>query len=263
MKIMHKMLIIAIAAMFLATQAQAIMFFARPYDPNLQRWITRDPIGERGGLNLYGYVHNNPVNIVDPLGFEGNPISGLGDAWNSNPDGPGGSFYGPGLYYTPPLIPDSGIGNVVNSVAQSLNAALTDQNLWNFLATDTDGASKLGEPFAAALGAGIVKVGEKCMVKEAGIIAQNGVKIGGFTRHGVDRAIGDGLDRRGVSPQAILDALQNPLKIAPVILDNLGRPSQRFIGQFGEVVVNPQTGLIISVNPTSTSKAFKLLSGGN
>lgn len=32
------------------------------------RWLSRDPIEEQGGLNLYGYVLNDPVNMVDPLG---------------------------------------------------------------------------------------------------------------------------------------------------------------------------------------------------
>jgi RHS repeat-associated protein len=41
----------------------------RFYDPNFQRWPNHDPIGERGGINLYGYVGNNPINFVDPLGL--------------------------------------------------------------------------------------------------------------------------------------------------------------------------------------------------
>jgi len=41
----------------------------RAYSPTLGRWLSRDPIGEEGGLNLYGYVDNNSVNAVDPLGL--------------------------------------------------------------------------------------------------------------------------------------------------------------------------------------------------
>jgi uncharacterized protein RhaS with RHS repeats len=32
-------------------------------------WLSRDPIGERGGVNLYAYVGNNPVIYVDPYGL--------------------------------------------------------------------------------------------------------------------------------------------------------------------------------------------------
>ncbi len=41
----------------------------RAYDPRTARWLSRDPIGELGGLNLYGYAGNDPVNLYDPLGL--------------------------------------------------------------------------------------------------------------------------------------------------------------------------------------------------
>ena len=41
----------------------------RYYSPSLGRFINRDPIGEAGGLNLYGFVGNSPVNGFDVLGL--------------------------------------------------------------------------------------------------------------------------------------------------------------------------------------------------
>jgi hypothetical protein len=40
----------------------------RFYDPNLQRWLNRDPLEERGGLNLYCLGANNPLDGFDPNG---------------------------------------------------------------------------------------------------------------------------------------------------------------------------------------------------
>jgi RHS repeat-associated protein len=51
----------------------------RAYNPTLGRWLSRDPIAERGGINLYGYVGNSPVRFVDPLGLDyAMAISALG-----------------------------------------------------------------------------------------------------------------------------------------------------------------------------------------
>jgi RHS repeat-associated protein len=40
----------------------------RAYDPVHGRWLNRDPAGEAGGVNLYGYVYGNPSSRVDPTG---------------------------------------------------------------------------------------------------------------------------------------------------------------------------------------------------
>jgi RHS repeat-associated protein len=42
---------------------------ARYYDPRLGRFLQPDPIGQAGGVNLYAYVGNDPLNAVDPSGL--------------------------------------------------------------------------------------------------------------------------------------------------------------------------------------------------
>jgi len=51
------------------TSAGIYNFGRRYYDPMLQRFLNRDPLAEQGGINLYAYVGNNPVNLIDTLGL--------------------------------------------------------------------------------------------------------------------------------------------------------------------------------------------------
>lgn len=46
-------------------------FDARYYAPWLQRWVSADPAGAVDGLNLYGFVGNNPVSFIDVHGNSG------------------------------------------------------------------------------------------------------------------------------------------------------------------------------------------------
>jgi RHS repeat-associated protein len=50
------------------TTAPLYYYGYRYYDPVTGRWPSRDPIGERGGVNLYGFVGNDGVNQWDYLG---------------------------------------------------------------------------------------------------------------------------------------------------------------------------------------------------
>ena len=46
------------------------------YDPSIGRWLSRDPIGEEDGPNLYGYVLNDPINWFDPFGLQTVTVNG-------------------------------------------------------------------------------------------------------------------------------------------------------------------------------------------
>jgi len=54
---------------------RGVKYLFRDYDAHTGRWPNRDPIGERGGANLYGFIYNDGVNNVDGLGLAGQPAN--------------------------------------------------------------------------------------------------------------------------------------------------------------------------------------------
>jgi RHS repeat-associated protein len=54
--------------------------YFRDYHPGIGRYVEPDPIGLRGGINMYAYCMNDPVNMVDPSGQFGIPGIVIGTA---------------------------------------------------------------------------------------------------------------------------------------------------------------------------------------
>jgi len=68
--------------MFIHQASGLYLTLHRAYDPFSGRWLSRDPAGEFiGGINLYGYVDENPIYRRDRFG-----LCGCGGA---DPNGPG------------------------------------------------------------------------------------------------------------------------------------------------------------------------------
>jgi len=53
----------------LDSSSNLLYYRARWYDPGQGRFLSEDPIGFTGGIDLYSYVFDNPVSRVDPLGL--------------------------------------------------------------------------------------------------------------------------------------------------------------------------------------------------
>ena len=63
---------------------------ARFYHPQLQRFVSEDPLGFGAGVNFFAYVGNNPMRHIDPLGLKPSQDFGAGPRGPRNPSGPGG-----------------------------------------------------------------------------------------------------------------------------------------------------------------------------
>lgn len=54
-------------------ETNAVYYGVRFYSAGLGQWLSRDPIGEIGGVNTYGFVSNRPLTRIDSFGFRGTP----------------------------------------------------------------------------------------------------------------------------------------------------------------------------------------------
>lgn len=81
----------------------------------------------------------------------------------------------------------------------------------------------------------------------------NGVQIQGASDHVVQR-----MQERSVSPESIVDALENPLEIGEIKWDDKGRPSFRVTGEKATLYINPETGVVVTTHSTHSKLAKKL-----
>jgi len=92
---------------------------------------------------------------------------------------------------------------------------------------------------------------------KGGIIkTKNGIDVSAISKHTIERA-----NERNVSRTDIVNALEKPLNIRDVVIDDNGRKSQRFIGETATVNINPDTGNVITVWRTGSATKKKYEKG--
>ena len=84
---------------------------ARYYSTSLGRFLQPDPIGYQGGLNLYAYVGNDPLNLTDPSGLLARDVARRGQQLLNN------LTSGLQSFALPPTIPTAAELNAVNERA--------------------------------------------------------------------------------------------------------------------------------------------------
>ena len=55
-----------------------VYYGCRYYHSQIGAWLDRDPVGENGGLNLYGFIDNSPTDKIDPDGHASLDVRGVG-----------------------------------------------------------------------------------------------------------------------------------------------------------------------------------------
>jgi RHS repeat-associated protein len=248
----------ALGSAVAATDETGAVLWMESYEPFGERreradgntnnlWYTGKAEDTAIGLNYFGARwYNSRVGrflAMDPVGVSQNNVQSFNRYAYANNN--------PYKY----VDPDGRVAETaldIVSFGLSVAAFKSDPSFINGLGVAYDGLAT-AVPFLPA-GFGIIKnVGNG--IDAVGDVTKRTTQSGiGVTRHSIQQKI-----NRQVRSADELDAIKNPLDVRPVKVDKLGRPSQRSIGRKAEVARNPKTGDIVSVNPTSTKKAERLL----
>ena len=172
-----------------SSNAKLLYFGARYYSPKIGRWLNPDPAGMVDGPNVYLYVGNNPVNLVDP---EGLCLEKSWDAWSDfvapdfNDSASFGKEFWQGVYEDQP----------------SIGASLTIKHVTYSVSTTGHGLSLS----TTALGASIDLQSQK--------VSDTVIETGAFGRHTGVGAVFDSSGR----PQAMTVHIGVSTPGAPVYL---------------------------------------------
>ena len=131
----------------------------RYYDPELGRFIQRDPSGYPDGPNNYLYCHNNPINFVDPEGLVENSVAGyfkeMGNVFLGYKDAAVSTVTGVATVVAHPINTAKGIGNAVVHPVDTVKAIANDYG--NKLQTARGQGSIVGEILIDVATGGTVK----------------------------------------------------------------------------------------------------------
>ncbi|MFN2400013.1 MAG: RHS repeat-associated core domain-containing protein [Gemmatimonadaceae bacterium] len=94
---------------------------ARWYDPLQRRFVSEDPIGLDGGINMYTFVGNDAVNERDPAGLGGDVVTCTVSVGNQAV----GTLPGSCSDYSDDVGKCQGAGNVADCVATTVSGILT------------------------------------------------------------------------------------------------------------------------------------------